>query len=304
MSENISWGFRKRFSEGDLRSLKTSNLYGFERNAKREIVIREEEARIVRRIFYEFLAGKSTQFISDILNADGVPTHHEDDIWSKKKVIDILQNEKYCGDVLFQKTFKPSPMSKSVMNRGELPQYLLEDAIPAIIDKKLWRITQYEYRRRIKIATVRQCPEHPFVGRFFCGQCGRLVIQYSSHGTDGIMNIWWRCATKISRYKQADDIIHEEARVPLGRPGQVFKQAWNLIVSKKLMYAARLKKTAEMDESELTRYYASVMLRLIDEVGKITEFDYMLSVKVLDRMELMPKNKLAVVFLSGIRITI
>jgi len=118
------------------------------------------------------------------------------------------------------------------------------------------------------------------------------------------MNIWWRCATKISRYKQADDIIHEEARVPLGRPGQVFKQAWNLIVSKKLMYAARLKKTAEMDESELTRYYASVMLRLIDEVGKITEFDYMLSVKVLDRMELMPKNKLAVVFLSGIRITI
>ena len=46
------------------------------------------------------------------------------------------------------------------------------------------------------------------------------------------------------------------------------------------------------------------MLRLMDEVGKIAEFDYLLSVKVLDRMELMPENKLAVVFLSGIRITI
>ena len=46
------------------------------------------------------------------------------------------------------------------------------------------------------------------------------------------------------------------------------------------------------------------MLRLMDEVGKITEFDYMLSVKVLDRMELMTENKLAVVFLSRIRITI
>jgi len=93
-------------------------------------------------------------------------------------------------------------------------------------------------------------------------------------------------------------------RVSFGRPEQVFKHVWNLIISKRQMYAARLKKTAETDESELTRYHASEMLRLMDEVGKIIEFDYMLSVKVLDRMELMPENKLAVVFLSGIRITI
>ena len=67
---------------------------------------------------------------------------------------------------------------------------------------------------------------------------------------------------------------------------------------------ARVKKVSETDENELTRYHASEMLRLMDEVGKITEFEYMLSVKVLDRLELMPENKLAVVFLSGIRITI
>ena len=118
------------------------------------------------------------------------------------------------------------------------------------------------------------------------------------------MNIWWRCATKISRYKQPDDEIHEDARVSLGRPEQVFTQAWNLIMSKKQMYTARVKKVSETDESELTRYHASEMLRLMDEVGKIAEFNYLLSVKVLDRMELMSDNKLAVVFFSGIRITI
>ena len=75
-------------------------------------------------------------------------------------------------------------------------------------------------------------------------------------------------------------------------------------MSKKQMYTARVKKVSETDENELTRYHASEMLRLMDEVGKITEFEYMLSVKVLDRLELMPENKLAVVFLSGIRITI
>ena len=304
LSENVSWGFRKRYAEGDLRSLPIRNLYGLDRNAKGEIVIQEEEAKIVRRIYDEFLAGQNTQFISDMLNADGVRARHKGAIWYNKTVINILQNEKYSGDVLFQKTFSPGPLSKCVKNRGELPQYWLEDAFPAIIDKKLWRVTQYEYRRRAKKTMINQCPEYPFIGRFYCGICGRPVIQYSSRGTCGIMNIWWRCATKISRYKQADDVFHEDVRVPLGRPEQVFMQAWNLIISKRQMYAARLKKAAETDESELTRYHASEMLRLMDEVGKIAEFDYMLSIKVLDRMELMPENKLAVVFLSGIRITL
>ncbi len=75
-------------------------------------------------------------------------------------------------------------------------------------------------------------------------------------------------------------------------------------MSKKQMYTARVKKVSETDESELTRYHAFEMLRLMDEVGKISEFDYLLSVKVLDHMELMPENKLTVVLLSGIRITI
>ncbi|MBP6887353.1 MAG: recombinase family protein [Oscillospiraceae bacterium] len=304
MSENISWGFRKRYAEGDLRSLPIHNLYGFDRNAEGEVVIFEKEAKIVRRIYDEFLAGQNTQFISDMLNADGVPARHKGAVWYNKTVINILQNEKYCGDVLFQKTFSQGPLSKCVKNRGELPQYWLDDALPAIIDKKLWRVTQYEYRRRAKKTMVRQCPEYPFVGRFYCGLCGRPVIQYSSRGTGGIMNTCWRCATKISRYRQADDIIHEDARVPLGRPEQVFTQAWNLIMSKKPMYIARVKKVAETDESELTRYHASEMLRLMDEMGKITEFDYMLSIKVLDRMELQLVGKLTVIFLSGIRITI
>lgn len=69
------------------------------------------------------------------------------------------------------------------------------------------------------------------------------------------------------------------------------------------MYEARLKRVSEKDESELTRYHASEMMRLLDDVGKITEFDYMLSMKTLDHVELQPEGKLTVVFLSGIRIT-
>ena len=304
LSENVSWGFRKRYAEGDLNSIPMHNVYGLDRNIDGDIVIQEDEAKVVRRIYNEFLAGQNTQYISDMLNADGVPTRRKGAVWHNKTVINILQNEKYSGDVLFQKTYSPGPLSRCVPNRGELPQYLLEDAIPGIINKKLWRITQLEYRRRSGRNLRLLSPEHPFTGRIICGVCGRPVVQSSFRGTGRVFNTWWRCATKISRYKQADDIIHEEMRVPLGRPEQVFTQAWNLIMSKRQMYKARLKRTSENDESELTRYHATEMMRLMGEVGKIQEFDYLLSVKVLDRMELKMDGKLTVVFLSGVKITI
>lgn len=304
MSENISWGKRQRFAKGDLNSLAIGNVYGFGRNADGDIVIREDEAAIVRRIFDEFLAGQNTQYISGSLNADGIPTRFKESKWYNKTVINILQNEKYSGDVLFQKRRTLGALDGFAWNHGELPQYMVDDAIPAIIDKKLWKVTQLEYQRRVQTNKSRLSPEYPFIGRFFCGLCGRPVYQYASRHSGYEFKTWWRCATKISRYKQPGDAVHEDMRIPLGRPERVFMQAWNLIVSKKQMYAARLKKVSETDESELTRYHASEMLCLMDEVGKITEFDYMLSVKVLDRVELMPEGKLAVVFLSGIRISI
>lgn len=65
------------------------------------------------------------------------------------------------------------------------------------------------------------------------------------------------------------------------------------------MYEARLRQTAKNDKNELTRYHASEMLRLIEEVGKLDEFDYMLSLRMLDHMELQPDGKLTVVYLAG-----
>lgn len=304
MSDNIAWGKRKRYAKGDLNSIPIQNVYGFERSGDGTTTIQEAEAQIVRRIFSDFLAGFSTQSISDMLNADGVQTRRKGAVWHNKTVINILKNEKYCGDVLFQKTYSPGALVKCVPNHGKLPQYFLEGALPPIIDKKLWQITQLEYQRRAEQNFAQLSPEHPFSGRFFCGLCGRPVYHYASRHSGSEFKICWRCATKISRYKQPNDETHEDVRIPIGRPERVFMQTWNLIVSKQQMYEARLKKVSEVDESELTRYHATEMLRLIHEVGKITEFDYMLSLKTLDRIEMMPEGKLAVIFLSGIRITI
>ena len=80
-----------------------------------------------------------------------------------------------------------------------------------------------------------------------------------------------------------------------GRPEQVFTQAWNLMVSKKPLYQASLKRTVTLNENALVQYRAEELSRLLD---------YVFSLKVLDHMELQPNGKLTAVFSAGVRITL
>ena len=74
------------------------------------------------------------------------------------------------------------------------------------------------------------------------------------------------------------------------------------MVSKQLMHKASLKQGAIAGEDALVRYRAGELYLLLDDVGRFAEFDYLLSLKVLDRMELQPNEKLSAVFLAGVRI--
>lgn len=110
MSGNIKWGKRKRYEKGILESLVVSNLLGF-RQENGEVTIIEEEAAIVRQIYDYFLAGHNYEYITKRLRDEGVPTKRPGATWANKTVYNILENEKYCGDCLFQKTFIESPIT-------------------------------------------------------------------------------------------------------------------------------------------------------------------------------------------------
>ena len=115
----------------------------------------------------------------------------------------------------------------------------------------------------------------------------------------------WRCGSWRNGKSKGEGLsLCAETKIPLDAPEKAFVRAWNLVVSKKLQYGAALRRRAENAEDALPQYRAKEMLRLLDEVGKLTAFDYYFSLKVLDHMELMPNGKLAVVFLSGIRLTV
>lgn len=138
ISENITWGQRKRFSDGKF-SVAYKNFLGFKKgsNGKPEIV--EEEAKVVRMIYGLYLKGKTSSCIAGYLTKNNIVTPTGKDMWKKSTVDSILTNEKYKGDALLQKKFTVDFLEKKTKkNEGEIPQYYVENSHPAIIDPVEW----------------------------------------------------------------------------------------------------------------------------------------------------------------------
>ena len=304
MSENIKWGKRRRYEKGCVESLALANLYGY-RKAGGKLAVDEAEAAVIRRIYSEFLDGLNYEQISQGLNADGIPTRRGNDVWFNRTVMNVLTNEKYMGDCLFQKTFHIDPIShKKVPNKGQLPQYYLEDCVPAIVSKEVWNLAQLEIQRRQTWKPMSSA-ELPFKNRIVCGSCGSGVVRYYAKHKGGVLDTMWRCGSWRKGKAKGEGLpLCAQIKIPLDAPEKAFVRAWNLVVSKKLQYGAALRRRAEIAEDVLIRYRTKEMLRFLDEVGKLETFDYYFSLKVLDHMELMPDGKLAVVFLSGVRLTL
>ena len=70
--------------------------------------------------------------------------------WSKEGVVRILQNEKYCGNAILQKTYKRDLLSKRVANNGEVRKYLVENGHEAIITPEQFEMAQQELEARRK----------------------------------------------------------------------------------------------------------------------------------------------------------
>ena len=99
MSENNKWAYRRKFERGELM-LNTKRFMGYDKDPEGNLVINEEEAAIVRRIFDLYLTGMGTHSIAKLLNEDGVTTVTGSP-WHSSTVMGMLKNEKYKGDTIF-----------------------------------------------------------------------------------------------------------------------------------------------------------------------------------------------------------
>ena len=132
ISENVSWGVQRRFEEGKY-SVGYSTFLGYDKGKDGKLVINPEQAKTVRYIFTRFLEGKIHYSIAKELMEKGMRTGAGNAKWSTEGVVRILQNEKYCGNAILQKTYKRDLLSRRVANNGEVRKYLLENGHEAII---------------------------------------------------------------------------------------------------------------------------------------------------------------------------
>lgn len=134
ISKNCTWGMRKRFADGKV-SVPFGRFLGYDRGEDGNLVINEEQAETVRKIYGLFLHGHSPYKIAKMLTEEGIPTPGGKKVWGKAVVESILTNEKYKGDALLQKVYTVDFLSKKKkVNEGEVPQYYVEGNHPAIIE--------------------------------------------------------------------------------------------------------------------------------------------------------------------------
>lgn len=147
-SESIKWSIKRRFSKG-IPLLPTWNLLGYDKDKFGKMVIIPDEAEVVKYIYDTFLDGYSVREIAEQLTSAQIPTVKGNSIWSSGSVRNILQNERYCGDVFMQKTVTPNCLThKSVKNNRLETQYRLYDHHEAIVPRSSWLIVQEGLKER------------------------------------------------------------------------------------------------------------------------------------------------------------
>lgn len=138
----IKEGIRYRMQEG-LYKFSVKNTIGYYRDYAGRVKIEPAEAEIVRYIFDRFTEGASPREIAESLTEQGISSPKHLDYWGQATIRSILQNEKYCGDVLYQKTYSKDYLThKAVKNRDVLPQWYWENDHPAIIKREQWNKAQ------------------------------------------------------------------------------------------------------------------------------------------------------------------
>ncbi|MDU1352036.1 MAG: recombinase family protein [Actinomyces sp.] len=194
ISENVTWGHRKRFQDGKVY-MPYGNFLGYNRGPDGKPVINPEQAQIVRRIYRQYLEGMSIPQIATSLEADGIPTPMRRAKWSHTTIHSILTNEKYKGDALLQKRFTVDFLTKQrKTNEGEVPQYYVTGSRPAIIDPETWELVRYELAKN----TNQGRRERAFTGMVYCAHCGAAYGSKTWHSTDKYRTIVWQCNQKFA----------------------------------------------------------------------------------------------------------
>lgn len=204
MSKNIIWGQLESVRNGKV-TYHYDGWFGYRKGLDEKPEIIPEQAQIVEQIFAYYLAGDSVQKIAKHLNEHGITTK-KGSKWYPGVILRILQDEKYCGNYLYQKTFSKDAISKEmVKNTGQRPQFLIVGIHPPIITEQTFNLAQAELARRndIKVEIVgdakpsRYSSLYALGEKLYCGDCKSSFKRKTWKNRDGSSRYVWLCAGRL-----------------------------------------------------------------------------------------------------------
>ena len=181
LSQNIKLGLQYRYQNGEVQ-VNHNRFLGYTKDEDGHLIIEPTEAEVVKRIYREYLEGSSLLQIGRGLEADGILTAAGKAKWRPETLRKILQNEKYIGDALLQKTYTVDFLNKKrVQNNGIVLQYYVENSHPPIIPRDLYMQVQEEMVRRANLHSGEKRKKRVYSSKYalssivYCPKCGDKI---------------------------------------------------------------------------------------------------------------------------------
>lgn len=172
LSGNSTWSIQKRYRNGTFKI--SYPPYGYD-NVNGKMVVIPEQGEIVKWMYAQVLSGVSPSQIAKKLNDKKVSTKR-DGKWTGHTIIGIIRNEKYTGDVLFQKTFTDDSFTRKI-NKGEKDQFYAKDHHEALVSREDYELANKLLDRNglekgIKAGDSKYQNRYVFTKKIICGECG------------------------------------------------------------------------------------------------------------------------------------
>ena len=190
ISDNEKWAIQKRFQDGTY--VISYPPYGY-RNEDGNMVIVSREAKVVQDIFNWTLEGESTSSVAKRLNELGIPTKRNKK-WSPTSISGIIKNEKYMGDVLFQKYYTDEHFVKH-KNYGDKDMYYIENHHEAIVDRDVFQKANETLKQRglekgVVADRHKYQKRYALSGKVKCCECGSTFKRRTHTTTHGKCFAW------------------------------------------------------------------------------------------------------------------
>lgn len=249
---------------------------------------------------------KTLDYIKRIFEREGVKKWDGGTKWQASTLISMLENEKYKGDAILQKSYTVDFLTKKrAMNQGEIQKFYIEDDHEALIEPWIWECVQLEIQRRKKYleehgtnSYSHNTESNPFASKIVCGLCNKVCSRKGWQSRSGVTRKVWQCS---EQYKVKGVFGCGNHHVEESTLEKAFVMAWNVVLENKEYF---WQKWEEQKKSEnlLEAYRVVDFQNIVEDAKSLAKMETNFMLRVLDHIKVFEDGTLMVVFLDGTEI--